>query len=75
MTNSQAEAAARKLCELRGVDPDATVSHGVDVPDYAPDGYAVPYVLLYSPAWRRALRDVRAAEAMQVALEHGRAQP
>lgn len=30
LTEEQIEVAARKLCELRGIDPDAMVGHGAD---------------------------------------------
>lgn len=55
MNEKQLETAARRLCELRGVDPDAQVAHGAD-PN--PDG-TVYAVVWYSPAWTRAIREIR----------------
>ena len=68
LTEEQIELAARKLCEMRGIDPDALVSHG---PDPSPGGY-VHAVLLHSPAWTRAKREVidhwRLNEAIKAAI-------
>lgn len=69
LTEQQVETAARKLCELRGIDPDALVSHCADP---SPQGY-IPAILLHSPAWTRAKREVvdhwRLTEALRVATE------
>ena len=54
LSEEQIERAARKLCELRGIDPDALVSHEADP---SPGGF-LPDILLYSPAWTRAKREV-----------------
>ena len=54
MTEEQIEAAARKLCELRGIDPETLVKHGCE-PTHT--GY-VPAILLCSPAWVIAKQDV-----------------
>lgn len=68
MTDEQIEAAARKLCEIRGIDPDKRVGHGAE-----PDANGmVPAVMLYSPAWRLVAREVSAfyqvAQAIDFAL-------
>ena len=55
LTEEQLEKAARKLCELRGVDPDQKVPHAAPPTNM---GY-VPAVLLYSPAWRLVVQDVK----------------
>jgi hypothetical protein len=55
MTEEQLEAAARKLCEIRGIDPDKSVPHGAPPNDM---GY-VPSVLLYAPAWRLVASEIR----------------
>lgn len=54
MNEQQKEIAARRLCELRGIDPDASVAHGANPND---DG-SVPYILVYSPAWRLAVCEI-----------------
>ena len=65
------ETAARQLCHLRGIDPDALVSHGAQP---SPDGY-VPAVLLHSPAWQLAAVDVRNFLCIQAACEYARGRP
>lgn len=55
MNEEKLEIAARKLCEIRGIDPDFLVSHGAPPGDH---GY-VPAVLLHTPAWRMAVSEVR----------------
>lgn len=55
MTDQQLEAAARKLCELRGVDPDRLVPTSPPPNDM---GY-VPAVLLTVPAWRQAKAEIQ----------------
>ena len=67
LTSRQREVAARKLCELRGIDPEQSVAHGADP---SPDGYT-PAVLLYSPAWLRALREIEAQDILMDALRQG----
>ena len=68
LNEEQIERAARNLCELRGIDPDAKVGHGADP---SPDGF-VSDVWLYSPAWTLAKREVidhwRINEAIRLAL-------
>lgn len=65
MTEQQVEAAARKLCEIRGIDPDFLVSHGAPPND---KGY-VPAVLLHTPAWRMAVSEVRKFWEMAQAID------
>lgn len=65
MTEQQLEAAARKLCEIRRIDPDFLVSHGAPPNDM---GY-VPAVLLHSPAWRLAVSEVRQFYEMAMAVD------
>jgi hypothetical protein len=67
MNAKQLEAASRKYCELRGLDPDATVGHGADP---TPDG-AVYDVMLYSKQWQRIAQDLKRIEAMVEAIEYG----
>ena len=66
MTEKQIEVAARKFCEMLGLDPDARVGHGVDVED----GYTglVPAVAIYSPQWTRYAREIKRAAMMQDAI-------
>ena len=68
MTAQQKEVAARELCRLRGYDPDASVSHGADP---SPGG-VTHAVLLHSPAWTRALREIEAQEHIEEAMRVGR---
>ncbi len=68
MTDKQKESAARELCRLRGIDPDQRVGHDADP---LPGGY-VPAVMLYSPAWRRAVREIEAQERLEAAMKVGR---
>jgi len=64
MNDKQKEQAAKKLCELRGIDPYSEVTHGVD-PD---ENGIVLDVLLYSPAWTRALREIESADQINIAM-------
>jgi len=68
MNDQQLETAARKLCEIRGIDPERTVGHGAE-PDA--NGH-VPAVMLYSPAWHLVAREIIAfyqvAQAVDFAL-------
>ena len=66
MTDKQIEIAARRLCEIRGIDPDKRVSHGADP---SPDG-VICDVLLYSKAWQRAVREVKAHLAILDAMNY-----
>lgn len=65
MTEQQLEAAARKLCELRGLDPDQRVSHGAPPNNM---GY-VPAVLLYSPRWQMVAGEIRGFYQIAQALD------
>lgn len=67
MKDRQLRYAARKLCELRGINPDDSVPHGAD-----PDSYGfVPAVLLYSPAWTRALIEIENRDDLDRAMKFG----
>ncbi len=59
LTPDQLEAAARRLCKLRGIDPDAeltaTLSNG-------------EVIVLSIPPWNDALREIRARLQMDEAL-------
>ena len=64
MNDKQKEKAAKKLCELRGIDPDSKVAHGAD-PDK--NGFSLD-ILLYSPAWTRVLREIEDADNINIAM-------
>jgi hypothetical protein len=65
MDNKQVERVARRLCVIRGFNPDDMVPHSPD-----PDSSGVVYsILLYSPRWERVAREVRARMEMDAALE------
>ncbi len=68
MTDAQKEAAARELCRLTGVHPDSMVGHS---PDPSSDGF-VADVYLYSPAWRRMVREIEYQEKLELAMQVGR---
>lgn len=65
MTDEQLEAAARKLCEIRGVNPNHMVR--VDPPPNSM-GY-VPAALLSVPAWRGAQSEILAFYQVAQALD------
>lgn len=48
MNEEQLEKAARKLCVLRGIDPDQLISHGAPANEH---GF-VPAICLWSPSWK-----------------------
>lgn len=48
------EAAGRRLCELRGIDPDESIPHGQRVPRGNYRGGPVNDMLYYSKAWELA---------------------
>lgn len=54
MTESQIEFAARKLCELRGINPDEIVGHEAE-PDA--NGFVLA-VLCHSPAWTLVRKEI-----------------
>lgn len=55
MNEQQIEQAARKLCELRGLDPDQLLGHGAK-----PDANGmVPAVLLRSPRWQLVAEQIK----------------
>jgi hypothetical protein len=68
MKDGQVEVAARELCRLRGIDPETEVGHAAD-PD--PKTGFVYDVMLYSRAWKRAAREIIAADRMRQALRAG----
>lgn len=65
MTDAQLEAAARKLCAIRGIDPDDT-SLGFPEPDES--GF-VEFRLVKHPAWRRAAGEIRIFYEVAQALD------
>lgn len=66
MTEEQLEMAARKLCEIRGIDPEKRIPHGAPPNDM---GY-VPAVLLHSPAWKLVAGEIRGFYQIAQALDH-----
>lgn len=68
MTPDQLEQAARKLCAIRGLNPDQMLEHGAP-----PDERG--YVLLHSPQWKLIAAEIRAfyqvAEAIDSVLLKG----
>lgn len=62
MTDAQQEQAARRLCELRGIDPDEQLGQP------ATDLMSV----VYSPAWKLALADIKDFLLIQEACEFGK---
>jgi len=60
MNEEKLEKAARKLCELRGLDPDERVGHG------HPDGYAV---MLYSPRWKLVAGEIESTLQVLEAID------
>jgi len=66
MNNEKLEIAARKLCALRGIDPDELVTHGAD-PD--PDGYC-PAIAIKSKRWSRVAREIRKQLEITEAIEY-----
>jgi hypothetical protein len=55
LVGKQLEAAARKLCELRGQDPDKDVGHGAESDSYG----VVCDILLYSKRWQLVADEIR----------------
>jgi hypothetical protein len=68
LNDKQLEAAARKLCEIRGIAPDTRCPHGA-----APDPVTgiAPAVLLYSPAWLLVADEIRHHEQIASAIAYG----
>lgn len=64
MTPEQLEATARKLCEIRGENPDRLIAHGAE-PDE--NGFARA-ILLHSPCWQFAAKEIRAHLEIQEAI-------
>jgi hypothetical protein len=67
MNDKQLESAARRLCDLRGLDPDEKVWHGAD-----PDEHGrVPGIAIQSSRWRRAAREITVWNDLRTAYTHG----
>lgn len=65
LTDEQLELAARKYCELAGMDPDKMVPHGAEP---SPEGF-IPMVLLHSPCWQLVAKILRDTERQLHAIE------
>ncbi len=65
MTDAQILAAARILCEKRGLDPDERVAHGAK-PDRS--GYT-PDICLYSPRYLLVVDEIRAFDELRNACD------
>jgi len=71
MNEQTIERAARKLCELRGINPDQMIPHGAQ-----PDARGfVPAVLCHSPAWVLVSKEVRACLQVDTAIDFARSNP
>ena len=64
LTEKQLEKAARKHCELIGVDPEESVMHGAEA---GPDGF-VPTICLYSPRWRLEVTHIESIHNANLAI-------
>lgn len=65
LNDAQFEAVARKLCQIRGQNPDVLVAHGAE-----PDAFgACNAVLYHSPRWQLVAGEVRAFAQMNQAFE------
>lgn len=71
LSEEQRDAAARKLCELRGFAPDRKIFY---VPDVDPETGKRPLIPLYVSAFNIALLDIERAEQVAQALQAGQAQ-
>jgi hypothetical protein len=65
LTDEDIEAAARKYCELVGLDPDAKI---LQPPAYSPDGTS-SLVAMYGPQWKAYAGAVRSYRAMNQAIK------
>ena len=65
MTEQQLEIAARKLCELRGLDPEAKITHGAD-PDE--NGFVVSIAYI-SPRWKLVKKEIQNYLLIQEAID------
>lgn len=66
MTDEEFERAGRRLCELRGQDPDELIGHS----PRADERGIVAAVLLSSPAWRLATHEVKNFLTIAQAIDH-----
>jgi len=55
------EKKARKLCELRGLDPDKEIGHGADTPGMD--------VMMFSPRWERVALEIDSFEQIRQACD------
>lgn len=60
LNDYQLEIAARRLCDLRGVDPDKQMCHGATSRD---DGMT-NLIAYYSPRWCLVAQEIRDFEAL-----------
>lgn len=60
------EIVARRVCELRGLDPDKSIPHGA-----APDEHGVVLaILLHSPRWMLVAAEVKTWWEIQTACDN-----
>jgi len=64
LTDAQLEIAARKYCEIAGINPDEQVGHGAE-PDE--NGYVFA-VMLYSPRWKRVATEIARYDIVRVCI-------
>jgi|688.fasta_scaffold1333883_2 hypothetical protein len=64
LTEAQLEIAARKYCELAGLNPDEQVGHGAE-PD---ESGVVLDVMLYSPRWKRVAIKIAQYDIVRVCI-------
>lgn len=67
MNDEQLERAAKRYCELLGIDPREP--DDMAAPGYTGPTYATP---VYPPKWRGALSRIRDFAAMLEAVEHAK---
>ena len=60
MDDELIERAAKKLCEIRGLDPDESVPHG------HPEGYAS---IVYSKQWELLVPEIRSHLQVEEAIQ------
>jgi hypothetical protein len=64
LSEAQLEIAARKYCELAGLNPDEQVGHGAD-PD---ENGIVLAVMLYSPRWKIVAQQIARYDIVRVCI-------